>query len=1308
MQLLDIDGPFLTLSVLAEVFPQGLDAEDPERVAQARALFDAWQSAPSDASLESCARSVLEVVLEYEGLVTSPAPDEFEASLPGRSTRLRSSLAVREDDQPPVLLVTLHPDAPDLGRTVVDDAGSASPVERLRTLLQANDLLLGLATNERQWALVHSPRGGTTSVAIWETELWFDERLTFRAFTSLLGVRRTIGAADNETLPALFERSSHDEREVTNQLGYQVRRSIELLVHAFDRADDEASGELFRWIEPRTLYEAAVTVAMRLIFLLAAEARGLLPDDEAWIEAYAVTPLRDQLEETKVAGGEELLERRFDAWPRLLATFRAVHGGVEHDRLRLPGYGGGLFDPTRFSFLEGVDDRALRIPNRTILNILDSLQTLEVDVTGGRERRPLSYSALGVEQIGHTYERLLDHTAVRADAPAVGLIGKKGDEPEIALAELEREGGGRLVEHLVELTGKTSKAIEKALDSKADDARAARLHAACRGDAELIARVTPLLGVVRDDDFGMPMVFRAGGLFVTQSAGRRSSGTHYTPPSLTEPIVRYALEPVVYRGPADGVAEQDWELKSPSELLGLKVADIAMGSGAFLVAACRYLAARLVEAWERTPAERPDDHFADPGEQLRTASRLVAERCLYGVDKDPLAVEIAKVSLWLETMRKDRPFTFVDHSLRSGDSLLGLTSLQQLEALTLEPERATSVFLEPARAGIRATLDDVRAVREEIESSDALDLRDAEAKAAALAVADRRLRSLRVIGDLVVGAALEEVADKTNAMVTVESTVPEIQLALGAGDIDRRDALLAHVEARAADALMAGRASAAPDPPRPFHWALEFPEVFRRENYGFDAIIGNPPFLGGKRISTELGRAFEAFLTAQVGQRGAADLSAYFLRRARALMGKRSSAGLIATDRVSQGDTRRISLTALIEGGSCIHRAEPSREWPGEASTRFATVHFVSGEWRGQKVLAGEVVDWINSSLRAERDEKEPCVLHQPVLASTGTSVYGEGFVIDDPSAARRIAGESEMTAIKPYLIASDLTATPNQAPRRLIIDLSNCATYEDARRYPALLAHLERTVKPMRDSLKGQIHQDSFWKFWDLRPELYEALATLKTTIVCPRVARFISFARVPSSYIFGDRVVVITHEGCDLLAILQSILHELWIDRFRTTMGAAPTYVVKTCFRTFPIPEESTWTSLETIGARYEAVRANAMATNGIGLTEFYGLFHDSSHSDDDVMTARTLQVEMDRAVAAVYGWSDLELAREFRKTASGVRYTVSDPVRTEALDRLLELNHTRHADEVAGSLHEGKDSGKKPRRRDTDESQRLFVND
>lgn len=133
---------------------------------------------------------------------------------------------------------------------------------------------------------------------------------------------------------------------------------------------------------------------------------------------------------------------------------------------------------------------------------------------------------------------------------------------------------------------------------------------------------------------------------------RRRTGSHYTPRSLTEPIVRHALEPAFERIGADA---------KPDDVLALKVCDPAMGSGAFLVEACRMLAARLVKAWAKWPETRPTIP-ADEDEELH-ARRLVAQRCLYGVDKNPMATDLAKLSLWLATLARDHEFEFVDHAL---------------------------------------------------------------------------------------------------------------------------------------------------------------------------------------------------------------------------------------------------------------------------------------------------------------------------------------------------------------------------------------------------------------------------------------------------------------------------------------------------------------------------------------------------------------------------------------------------------------------------------------------------------------------
>lgn len=223
------------------------------------------------------------------------------------------------------------------------------------------------------------------------------------------------------------------------------------------------------------LYESALTVMMRLVFLFCAEERGLLLlDDPMYDQNYAVSTLVAQLQEAADQHGEEVLERRLDAWVRLLATFRAVFGGVEHERMKLPAYGGNLFNPDRFPFLEGrpagtkwreTAAAPLPVNNRTVLHLLRSLQYLEMQ----GEARRLSFRALDIEQIGHVYEGLLDHTAKRAAEPVLELIGPRGDEPEIALSELERlqaKGETELLAFLKEQTGKSENTLRRLLSAE--------------------------------------------------------------------------------------------------------------------------------------------------------------------------------------------------------------------------------------------------------------------------------------------------------------------------------------------------------------------------------------------------------------------------------------------------------------------------------------------------------------------------------------------------------------------------------------------------------------------------------------------------------------------------------------------------------------------------------------------------------------------------------------------------------------------------------------------------------------------------
>jgi hypothetical protein len=161
-----------------------------------------------------------------------------------------------------------------------------------------------------------------------------------------------------------------------------------------------------------------------------------------------------------------------------------------------------------------------------------------------------------------------------------------------------------------------------------------------------------------------PNVVPQAAMILQPSDERRRSGSHYTPRSLTEPIVCTTLRPVLERLGSN---------PTPEQIVELNICDPAMGSGAFLVEACRQLGEELVKAWHfhnQVPKLPPDE------DEILYARRLVAQRCLYGVDRNPMAVDLAKLSLWLATLAKDHPFTFLDHTLRAGDSLVGLSKQQ--------------------------------------------------------------------------------------------------------------------------------------------------------------------------------------------------------------------------------------------------------------------------------------------------------------------------------------------------------------------------------------------------------------------------------------------------------------------------------------------------------------------------------------------------------------------------------------------------------------------------------------------------------
>jgi hypothetical protein len=1361
LSLIEVSGPFLATPVLKRVFSTGLPAVEPRIRQYLRQAYDEWSEArdnddPRFTELHRAwIHEVLARGLEYDEsdsgellLRGERILSEQRVTLPEHGVTLKPDYALVSGGKSQ-LLVQIYSAGTDLQAALKLDGWSASPAERMERLCRASGCRLGLVTDGERWMLVDAPVGGVSTFASWYARLWGQERLTLQAFLALLGIRRFFGP-DDETLPSMLDESLQHQEEVTDALGEQVRRAVEVLIQALGKEDRERSGALLQGVEPSELYEAGLTIMMRLVFLLSAEERGLLLiGEEAYESNYAISTLRMQLRRET----EEVLERRNDAWSRMLATFRAVYGGIEHEVLRLPALGGSLFDPDRFPFLEGRSKgsdwrtdsaRPLPIDNRTVLLLLEAIQQYE--------GRTLSYRALDVEQIGYVYEGLLERTVGRTERVTMELAGGKGAKKTLyALEELEtlhKRGREVLVEALsgADSIKRGGGAIRKDLERSVDAAQANRLLTACAGDEGLRERALPFLNLMRTDPWGYPLVYPEGAFIVTTGSDRRETGAHYTPKSLTEAIVDETLTPIVYKGPAEGVLREQWVLKSPTELLDLKICDPAMGSGAFLVQVCRWLADRLVEAWSTVEdtgktvsvdgeiLDAPDAKEPLPRDtESRTviARRLIAERCLYGVDLNPLAVELAKLSIWLVTMAKDRPFGFLDHNLRCGDSLLGIHRLDQLTELSMAPTGKGQQRL--FGQNIERAVNEAIELRQRLRDIPIRDILDVEAMAYLDADARRKLQVPESIADAFIGEVFASVSNGAGQ----DSMLASLTIQAGQAIDGDRD-ILASMRRRSIAALSSDLPREKPAR-RPFHWSLEFPEVFARERGGFDGIVGNPPFLGGHRITGVTGTAFRDWLVAHIaqGRRGSADLVAYFFLRAWSLLREGGGFGLLAVNTIAEGDTRQVGLEAMVSAGAVIHAAYPNEPWPGKAAVVTSRVHVHKGEWLGERSLLGRPAPFISAFL-SDREEWSPKRLKaNEGVAYQGSLVLGMGFVLSPDEAKRMLEADPRNgDVIFPYINGDDLNSDPEQRPSRWVINFwdwpeARAAMYKEPYRWIRERVYPERLQKSKEKSYREIMSM--WWLFWRHRPELYHAIGRghhfachpeswspngrlSPSVLAITRVSKTLAFSFVDSSIVFSDATVVFSLDRGRDFALLQSNVHAVFAWQHASRLKSDLRYSPTDALEPFAFPErfsDAHNDPLDDLGHRFHQARIEVMRADRIGLTKLYNRFHTDTEHDPRIEGLRAFQREMDVTVVRAYGWDDLDLEHGFHEVpylpeSDRVRFTISEAARVEVLRRLSELNRQRYEEEVAQGLYGNaspRASTPKRRRTSTDVPQPSF---
>ncbi len=1327
LELVDIEGPFLAIPPLKRVWPNGIPdfrSTHPDRfeaLVDARREFEkAWEALDRDPDSNSgldayrsyrdkWAETVLRDVVGWaESLQWGTVPG-VQAQSPNRAVTVTAQAALISADGIGALVHIVDPT--DSLRQTPNDLWAATPVDRLEALLRENDIEIGIVTDGRWWGLVCASKGRMAASGVVDALTWVEEPRARDAFLTLIGRQQIIGGDPAERLPILFEESVAAAEEITEALGAQVRRAVELLIQSFS----ESAADAKRRGQPNPLparshdaYEAAVTVMMRTVFLLFAEERGLLPSGEMFEQGYGISRELARLVARENEEGEEALDATSMTWHRLLATSQALFGGASFENLRMPAYGGSLFDPVRFPFITATTDHgslAVTVSDRVMLHVLRSVQIATVQ----GEARQITFRDVDVEQIGYIYEGLLGYTCVTVHQTYLGVIGTTGNEPEIPLATLEglaaanidpRQLAAALREWIAEdqPSAKPSSvaAIAKAIEAERDPSAISALTQAVGDDLDLRERIASWLGLVRRDLRNHPFVVLGGGLMVKETPSRKNSGAHYTPKSLAEEVVLHALQPLCYfPGPHQTAEEASWELKLSDELLGLKVADIACGSGAFLVAAARYLAERVVEAWiaEDAANSRRKDLYI-------RAIRQVVANCLYGADINDMAVEMCKLSLWLVSLDRDLPFSFVDDKVFPGNSLLGLTSLDQLRTLHIDPKRVPisqrfNIFDIDIDAIILRAVGLRERLANEIDEDDPA--RSSGAKYRILHELHRVTADLRQIADGIIAAGLPLGGKPGKAL---DNAYDNLRWAIsqahpGPNDGDAKSTWLESIIARA----LTPTVETDFERWQPLHWLLEAPDVVVGHG-GFDAIVGNPPFLGGQKITGVMGNDVRDWLVNILagGARGSADLVAYFFLRAEMLLAKTGTLGLIATNTIAQGVTREIGLETMVMRGFQVTRSIRSRSWPGaSANLEFAAVW---GTWSAINDHAARDADGLLALRISSLLEPEGRVAGNPFelaenlgVTYQGCIVLGRGFILE-PEIARDFLESDPRNAqvVLPYLNGEDLNQRPDSSPSRWVIDFDELAE-EDARAFVKPFLHVVDNVRLERQRNADSGAQHFWWRFLRPRPAMRSALKCLDRVIVIAQVSSTLMPSFVATNQVLDAMLVVFAQDDSASLALLSSEAHRLWAIKYGTTMRTDSRYTPSTVFDTFPRPQPTDW--LTQIGRTLDDERREIMLRRDLGLTRIYNLVSDPAmkdSSDQDVARLRAIHVELDRAVMDAYGWTDVVLDHGFHTYRQMERWTVGPAARVEILDRLLEENHRRAAAEAPQTRRSA--SGRRPR--------------
>jgi hypothetical protein len=751
---------------------------------------------------------------------------------------------------------------------------------------------------------------------------------------------------------------------------------------------------------------------------------------------------------------------------------------------------------------------------------------------------------------------------------------------------------------------------------------------------------------------------------------RRATGSYYTPPELVKELIEHALVPVM----EERLAGANTKAERETALLSLKVLDPACGSGHFLLAAGRRIGKELARI--RTGEEEPS--VSDQ----RHAVRDVIRQCIYAVDKNPLAVDLCKVALWIEGLNAGRPLNFLDPHVKCGDSLVGVCDLDDLKrgipdeaykAVTGDDKDAAREFRkrnkferESGQMPLGLSSKPPAELAQEFAALAAIDERRPED------VAEKEAR----YGSLRAGVEWLQRKNACDAW-TAAFFVPVQGSAFSGQEVVPTTADVWKIAAghQVHGKLVQAITKAATDAGHPFfHWPLEFPDVFVAG--GFDVLLGNPPFLGGNRTSGALGDSYFNYLTTEYAPAGGlADLCTYFYRRAFLLLRDGARLDMVATNTIGQGDTRQGGLAVIVRNNGHICLVRRFVKWPGAANVEVNLIGIRKGVPPKKIVLDGTPVSFISSRLDEDPEYEQRRLQGNVGKEFQGSIIQGVGFLVDGAEHDSLISTtQRNGDCLFPFLTGEDLNSRVEQRPSRWAINFFDWPL-SNAEEYPALLEIVRQRVKPERDKVKRERNRLRWWIYAENRPGLYRAIRGLNRVLVRSRVSELHMLAFVPNGFVYGDSIVVFAFDDDYHFAILQSNIHEAWVWKHASSLESRNRYTPTDCFETFAFPQNPSKEDRDraaSIGGEYHEHRRQTMLARQLGLTKTYNLFHNPECKDADIARLRELHAEMDRAILSCYGWSDIDAGHGFHQNERGqTRFTVSRDARREILRRLLDLN-------------------------------------